>query len=132
MSQTNPFTSAERRPSIEGPFQPEEVQLANRNSGILLETLRHDVTPAGLHYLLNHFDVPFAAGDGWKVEVGGRERPLLRADSIFRAVALEAGRHRVVFHYAPRSWHVGLALGALGLVSAAAGAWWLARRSTAR
>jgi DMSO/TMAO reductase YedYZ molybdopterin-dependent catalytic subunit len=76
MSQSNPFTASERRANIEGPFQREEVALANRNSGILLETLRHDVTPAGLHYLLSHFDVPYVAGDTWQVEVAGRvDRP---------------------------------------------------------
>jgi DMSO/TMAO reductase YedYZ molybdopterin-dependent catalytic subunit len=47
------------------------VQLANRNSGILLEALRYDVTPTGMHYLLNHFDVPYVADAGWHVEVGG-------------------------------------------------------------
>ena len=72
MSQIDPFEPGERRPNVEGPFQPEELQLASRNSGILLETLRHDVTPAGLHYLLNHFDVPYVAGDTWQVEAAGR------------------------------------------------------------
>ena len=72
MSAPNPFQSTERRPSIEGPFQPEELQLTNRNSGILLEALRYDVTPAGMHYLLNHFDVPYIPDDKWQVEVTGR------------------------------------------------------------
>ena len=76
MSTANPFESTERRENIEGPFQPEEVQLANRNSGILLEALRYDVTPVGMHYLLSHFDVPYIAGTDWKVEVTGRvQRP---------------------------------------------------------
>ena len=35
-----------------GGFSRHEVELANRNSGVLLEALRHDVTPVGLHYLL--------------------------------------------------------------------------------
>ncbi|MBX9589921.1 MAG: sulfite oxidase [Hyphomonadaceae bacterium] len=72
MSQANPFTSTARRPHIEGPFQPEEMRLANRNSGLLLEALRYDVTPTGLHYQLNHFDVPYVADDAWQVEVAGR------------------------------------------------------------
>ena len=59
MADTDPFQSTARRPSIEGPYLLEEVELANRNYGILLEALRHDVTPTGLHYLLNHFDVPY-------------------------------------------------------------------------
>jgi DMSO/TMAO reductase YedYZ molybdopterin-dependent catalytic subunit len=49
----------------------EEVRLANRNYGVLLEALRHDVTPTGLHYLLNHFDVPYVPDDRWQVEVAG-------------------------------------------------------------
>ncbi len=73
MTSTNPFFSTERRPPTDGPFHRHEVGLANRNYGILLETLRHDVTPTGLHYLLNHFDVPYVAPDaGWRVDIGGR------------------------------------------------------------
>ena len=71
MADTNPFHSTERRPHIEGPYQLEEVRLANRNYGILLEALRHDVTPTGLHYLLNHFDVPYVPDSRWQVEVAG-------------------------------------------------------------
>ena len=35
----------------------------------------------------------------WSVEVDGVPRPLLRADGIFRAVEVPAGRHAVRFHY---------------------------------
>ncbi len=53
-------------------FTDEEVRLANRNSGIMLEMLRHDVTPAGAHYLLNHFDVPYvASADSWSLKIDG-------------------------------------------------------------
>jgi DMSO/TMAO reductase YedYZ molybdopterin-dependent catalytic subunit len=77
MTTDNPFVAVERRPHTDGPFHAHEVGLANRNSGILLEALRHDLTPAGLHYLLNHFDVPHVTGEDWTVEVGGRvKRPL--------------------------------------------------------
>ncbi|MGE3065232.1 MAG: hypothetical protein AB7K67_06580, partial [Hyphomicrobiaceae bacterium] len=55
------FSSRSSRPHTDGLFSREEVQLANRNSGLLLEALRHDVTPVGLHYQLNHFDVPYVA-----------------------------------------------------------------------
>ena len=72
MADTDPFRSTARRPNIEGPYLFEEVQLANRNCGILLEALRHDVTPTGLHYLLNHFDVPYVPDATWQVEVAGR------------------------------------------------------------
>jgi DMSO/TMAO reductase YedYZ molybdopterin-dependent catalytic subunit len=74
MATTNAFVEVERRPHTDGLFHAHEVGLANRNSGILLETLRHDVTPAGLHYLLSHFDVPYVPDGRWQVEVAGRVR----------------------------------------------------------
>jgi uncharacterized membrane protein YfhO len=40
---------------------------------------------------------------GWRASTNGRETPLLRADHLFRAVAVDAGETRVSFHYtAPR------------------------------
>jgi len=55
----------------------EEVALATRNSGMPLEALRYDVTPAGLHYLLIHFDIPEGDAANWKLRVDGLvSRPL--------------------------------------------------------
>jgi DMSO/TMAO reductase YedYZ molybdopterin-dependent catalytic subunit len=69
---TLPFDEGPARTHTGGDFSREEVRLANRNSGILLETLRHDVTPAGMHYLLNHFDVPFVPdASNWGVTISG-------------------------------------------------------------
>ncbi len=61
-----------------GDFAREETMLANRNSGLPLEALRYDVTPAGLHFLLIHFDVPFVADEAaWRLSVTGCvRRPL--------------------------------------------------------
>ncbi len=36
----------------------DELQLAARNHGMPLESLRWDITPPGLHYLLIHYDIP--------------------------------------------------------------------------
>lgn len=77
-STRNPVLNPEPRQHITGePGSPDhlvqkytltEVQLANRNSGVCLETLRHDVTPIGMHYLLTHFDVPYVEkADDWKL-----------------------------------------------------------------
>jgi DMSO/TMAO reductase YedYZ molybdopterin-dependent catalytic subunit len=60
-----------RRPPIAGRFTAEEVALAARNRGMPLEALRYDVTPAGLHYLLIHFDIPDADDSRWRLEVAG-------------------------------------------------------------
>jgi DMSO/TMAO reductase YedYZ molybdopterin-dependent catalytic subunit len=49
----------------------EELQLSQRNHGMQLEGLRYDVTPAGMHYLLIHFDVPEADDATWTLSVGG-------------------------------------------------------------
>jgi DMSO/TMAO reductase YedYZ molybdopterin-dependent catalytic subunit len=55
----------------------EELQLAARNHGLPLETLRDPITPLGLHYLLIHFDIPQVEAQSWRLRVGGRvERPL--------------------------------------------------------
>ncbi len=64
-----------QRSHTAGDFAREEVGLANRNSGLPLEALRYDVTPAGMHFLLTHFDVPFvASAQDWRLEIGGRVR----------------------------------------------------------
>jgi len=39
-------------------FTHSEVNLAFRNHGHPLEMLKYDITPAGMHYLLIHFDIP--------------------------------------------------------------------------
>ena len=55
----------------------EELQLAARNHGLPLEALRWPVTPAGLHYLLIHYDVPVVDTASWRLELGGLvEQPL--------------------------------------------------------
>lgn len=78
MQKHNPFTNPAPRDHLDGPFLREEVILANRNHGILVEALRYDVTPTGLHYLLNHFDIPYVENpDAWRLEIAGLvERPV--------------------------------------------------------
>ena len=52
----------------------DELQLSQRNHGMHLEGLRYDVTPAGMHYLLIHFDVPEADEATWTLSVSGLVR----------------------------------------------------------
>jgi hypothetical protein len=47
---------------------------------------------------------------GWTASVDGRRSELLRANGVFRAVALPAGSHRVVFQYRPVSFYAGAAV----------------------
>jgi len=53
------------------PFSQVELQLAARNHGMPLEALRYPVTPAGLHYLLIHYDIPAVDPEGFELSVGG-------------------------------------------------------------
>jgi DMSO/TMAO reductase YedYZ molybdopterin-dependent catalytic subunit len=48
------------------------LRLATRNHGFPLEALRYDVTPAGLHYQLTHYDIPAVDAHDWRLIVGGR------------------------------------------------------------
>jgi DMSO/TMAO reductase YedYZ molybdopterin-dependent catalytic subunit len=53
---------------------PAELRLATRNHGLPLEALAYDVTPAGLHYLLIHYDIPVVDPVRWRLTVSGRVR----------------------------------------------------------
>jgi DMSO/TMAO reductase YedYZ molybdopterin-dependent catalytic subunit len=55
-------------------FSPIELALATRNHGLPLESLRYDITPVGLHYLLIHFDIPQVDAATWRLELGGEVR----------------------------------------------------------
>lgn len=56
---------------------------------------------------------------GWQAAVDGTEAPILTADTIFRAVYLAPGEHRIEFTYDPASFKLGAAisLGTLGLLA---------------
>jgi hypothetical protein len=54
---------------------------------------------------------------GWIAEEGGRRLEILRADGLFRAVALPAGSHRVTFRYRPYSFLVGAGISILALLT---------------
>jgi DMSO/TMAO reductase YedYZ molybdopterin-dependent catalytic subunit len=58
-------------------ISPAELRLAARNHGLPLEALRYDLTPAGLHYLLIHYDIPPVDAAVYRLEVSGAvETPL--------------------------------------------------------
>jgi len=57
---------------LDAAISQDELQLAARNHGLPLEALRYPITPAGLHYLLIHYDIPDVDADQWALSVGGR------------------------------------------------------------
>ena len=69
--------SAPTGTTASGQITPGELRLAARNHGLPLEALRDAITPAGLHYLLIHYDIPAVDPAGFRLEVDGEvERPL--------------------------------------------------------
>jgi DMSO/TMAO reductase YedYZ molybdopterin-dependent catalytic subunit len=90
----------------------DELALAARNHGMPLEALRYDVTPAGLHYLLTHYDIPAADTGTWQVSITGLvDHPLTLSMSDLAAhsshtvrVTMEcAGNGRALLHPRPVS-----------------------------
>src|SRR5258705_1031440 len=93
-------------------ISPAELRLAARNHALPLEALRYDITPAGLHYLLIHYDIPAVDAAVFRLEVGGAvETPLsltleeLRArDRVAMPVTFEcAGNGRALLQPRPLS-----------------------------
>jgi DMSO/TMAO reductase YedYZ molybdopterin-dependent catalytic subunit len=70
----------------------EELDLAARNHAMPQEALRYDVTPAGLHYVLVHYDIPDVDPAAFRLTVDGHvERTLeLTLDDIRARPAVTA------------------------------------------
>ena len=111
----NPFTFQSSRPKIDGDITAEELGLANRNHGMALEALRYDVTPAGMHYLLIHFDIPFLDANSHRLSISGAvENPTslsiedIRAlPQVTRRVTMECagnGRARMTPRHPSMPW----------------------------
>lgn len=67
---------------------------------------------------------------GWRAEIDGQPAKTAKADAMFRAVAVPAGDHEVVWRYQPAGWPWALAAAAAGW--AALAAWlWRSRRPAA-
>src|SRR5215213_10124644 len=89
-----------------------ELRLATRNHCLPLEALRHPITPAGLHYLLIHYDIPAVDPESFRLEVTGAvERPLAlsldelrRRERVDRPITFEcAGNGRALLEPRPVS-----------------------------
>ena len=63
-----------------------ELRLAARNHALPLEALRYDITPAGLHYLLVHYDIPTVDPRTWRLQIGG----CVRSPCTFSLADLQA------------------------------------------
>ena len=57
---------------------------------------------------------------GWRAEVDGVEQPILRANGMFRLVALPARARRIALSYTPPGMRLGAVASTLGLLGLAA------------
>jgi Bacterial membrane protein YfhO len=85
--------------------------LEERADRLLLET---EASAPGFAVLLDGFD------QGWHARLDGEPAPVLRANAVFRAVAVPRGRHSVEFVYRPRGLIAGLAVSVVSLALVAA------------
>lgn len=65
---------------------------------------------------------------GWRAEIDGRPVPIQRADVLFRAVAVDPGRHTVAFVYEPQLFKLGAVVSVVTLLVLAMTTWTLFRR----
>ncbi|MCW3845319.1 sulfite oxidase [Micromonospora yasonensis] len=112
MTTVDDISSPSRVAGPDEAISAEELQLAARNHGIPLEALRYDVTPAGLHYLLIHYDIPDVDPATHVLSVDGAVDRPLRLDlaalrelpQVTQRVTLEcAGNGRALLHPRPVS-----------------------------
>jgi hypothetical protein len=54
---------------------------------------------------------------GWEAYVDDRRTKIFRVNGLVRGIFLREGHHRVEFRYKPKSFTVGAALGAIGLIA---------------
>jgi hypothetical protein len=54
---------------------------------------------------------------GWQATVDGVPAPILRANLMFRGLALAPGRHEIVFSYRPAAWRLGAAISLIALAA---------------
>ncbi len=101
------FLDAEPSPRPENTDQslPEPVFVKDGLNEVVLQV----ESPVTALLLLSDMMTP-----GWTAEVDGESVPILQADLVLRAVAVEAGKHTVRFQYSDPSVRQGLTLSVAG------------------
>ena len=101
-------------PSQGGPGDTDSVRVTHYAP----ERVEIEVTTEAAGYLV----LTDAWYPGWLASVDDEPVTIHRADLLFRAVPVDAGRHHVVFTFRPVSLFVGASVSLMGLVGLAVGA----------
>lgn len=108
----------ERSPGAGGPSVPDDASPAGAPASVVDETPErvrvHCDAPRGGYLVLADAYAP-----GWRATVDGRSAPILRANGLFRAVAVAPGSHDVIMTYAPAAVRAGILISLLGLALSA-------------
>jgi hypothetical protein len=110
--------------------------ISHRGRGTSTTATRDGLTPNGTAFTVRTSSPGWLVmadnyAPGWQVTVNGRDAKLDRADYTLRAVAIPAGRSRVVLRYRPPGFALGLFASGLtlaALVALAMSARWHGRR----
>jgi hypothetical protein len=97
---------------VAGDADPVTVEELARVTHYAPERVEIEVTVEAPGYLV----LTDAWYPGWEATVDSVPVPIYRADLLFRAVAVRAGNHRVVFAFRPVSLRVGAGISLAGLV----------------
>lgn len=89
------------------PPEPVEVRYPDPQHVEIAATL---VSPGIV--VLSDVDYP-----GWELTIDGRPAPIVPVNLAMRGAAVEAGRHRLVYSYHPRSFLIGRTVSVVGLVA---------------
>ena len=58
-----------------------------------------------------------ASYPGWQLTIDGKPAPVYRVNGMMRGALVPAERHRLVYTFAPQSFHVGLIVSAAGIAA---------------
>jgi len=94
-------------PAVSGSAPAGQVEIVYRDPTSV--TLRAQLARPAYVLLLDRYD------PNWQATLDSRPAPVLRADQIFRAVYVNAGKHNIEFHYRQTGVKEGLLLSLAGL-----------------
>ncbi len=103
---------AEGEPTSSGPASPAQDQVVFTEYGDMRVVLQVAADAPGYLVLADSWY------PGWQAFVDGQVTPVLRADYIFRAVAVPKGEHTIVMEFHPSSFQLGAWISGLSLLLA--------------